>query len=287
MPSERDRKLTTILCADVAGYSRLMNADEEATLDHLKKTHAVFLHHVGEHGGRLVNMAGDGLVCEFPSVIRAVECAVEVQNIINSESRSVPPERRMVYRIGINLGDVLVEGSDLFGDGVNVAARLEALAPAGGICISGSVFEQVKNRLPRKFSFLGNKEVKNISDPVAVYSLSLTEMPAPDNAHMPFPEGPADAAPRLTEEDARIRAYVKRQAAFYRRAGTFDAIILLLFIINLVSSTDYWWFLWPAGAMGFILLMEAVRLFSRNRHADDWEERKIREIKARHRRDGR
>ncbi|MDF2365973.1 adenylate/guanylate cyclase domain-containing protein [Sneathiella sp.] len=285
MNAELDRKLTTILCADVAGYSRLMNDDEGKTLDRLKITREIFREVIDRHGGRIVNMTGDGLVSEFSSVVKAVQCAVEVQNKINKDNVSLPADDQMLYRIGINLGDVIIEGDDIFGDGVNVAARLEAMAPVGGICISGSVFDQVKNKLPRDFKFLGRKGVKNIAEPVAVYSLSLSETPGKQphssSHHIPLSDEKIQDTENDTEEDKRIRAYVKRQAGFYRRALTFGTIIFFLFIINITTSPDYWWFLWPAGPFLFVLIMDAVRIFGVGHRAEDWEKRKIAKIKSR------
>ncbi|WP_339633575.1 adenylate/guanylate cyclase domain-containing protein [uncultured Sneathiella sp.] len=281
MNSRTERKLTTILCADVAGYSRLMNKNEGETLDRLKATREIFSNFIAQYGGRIVNMTGDGLVCDFTSVVNAVQCAVEVQNKINEDNVSLSPADQMLYRIGINLGDVLIEGDDIFGEGVNVAARLESMAPVGGICISGSVFEQVKNKLPKQFKFLGNKAVKNIAEPVPVYSLMLTEMP---NVHMEIPASrpdSTDTSQEETEDDRKIRAYVKRQAAFYRRATAFGAITLLLFIINMATSPDYWWFLWPAAGFTISLLMEGIRVFTGIHHGKEWQERKITELKSR------
>ena len=281
MNSNLDRKLTTILCADVSGYSRLMNEDEGRTLDRLKSTRDIFRDFIGQYGGRIVNMTGDGLVGEFSSVVKAVQCAVEVQNKINKDNQSLPSSDRMLYRIGINLGDVIIEGDDIFGEGVNVAARLEALAPVGGVCISGSVFEQIKNKLPRNFEFLGNKEVKNIAEPIPVYSLSLTENPNRSQGRQqdaPFPPSPQTQA---TGEDERIRVQVKREEAFYRRAMTFGAIVLFLFIINMVTSSKYWWFLWPAAAFSFTLLMEAIRTFGNGPWAHSREARRIERRKSR------
>jgi adenylate cyclase len=290
MSDELDRKLTTILCADVAGYSRLMNEDEGKTLDRLKTTRQIFREVIERHGGRIVNMTGDGLVGDFSSVVKAVQCAVEVQNRINGGNSSLPADEQMLYRIGINLGDVIIEGDDIFGDGVNVAARLESMAPVGGICISGSVFEQVKNKLPRDFQFLGNREVKNIEEPVPVYSLTLSEAPHKQQStsihHIPQSENSPVGSDEESEEDERIRAQVRKQAGFYRRAFTTGVILIFLFIINMSTSPDYWWFLWPAGPLLFILIMDAVRIFGIGHRADDWEKRKIAEIKARNRRRG-
>jgi class 3 adenylate cyclase len=138
-----ERKLTAILCADVYGYSRLMGEDEEATLRNLSSHRKVIDGLIEQHRGRFVNSAGDSLLAEFASVVNAVQCAVEVQRALKTENAEVPPERRMEFRIGVNSGDIIVEGEQIYGDGVNVAARLENLAEPGGICISGTVHESM------------------------------------------------------------------------------------------------------------------------------------------------
>ena len=166
------RRLAAILAADVAGYSRLMGADEEGTHERLKA-------HLGElvnpkledHRGRIVKNTGDGLLAEFRSVVDAVRCAVEVQRGMAEREPDVPEDRRIRFRIGVNLGDVIVEQHDIFGDGVNVAARLEALAEPGGICISRMVHDQILEKLPYAFEDLGEQGVKNIARPVRVYAL--------------------------------------------------------------------------------------------------------------------
>jgi class 3 adenylate cyclase len=138
-----ERKLTAILCADVYGYSRLMGEDEEATLRNLSSHRKVIDGLIEQHRGRFVNSAGDSVLAEFASVVNAVQCAVEVQRALKTENAEVPPERRMEFRIGVNSGDIIVEGEQIYGDGVNVAARLENLAEPGGICISGTVHESM------------------------------------------------------------------------------------------------------------------------------------------------
>jgi adenylate cyclase len=164
------RKLAAILSADVAGYSRLMGADERATLSTLKAYRAVFEKVAAKHHGKVVNAPGDSLLVEFASVIEAVACAAETQGELERRNEALPSDRRMQFRIGVNLGDVIAEpDGSLYGDGVNVAARLEALAEPGGICISGKVFDEVEGRLPLAFDFTGEHEVKNISKPVRVY----------------------------------------------------------------------------------------------------------------------
>jgi len=164
------RRLAAILAADVAGYSRLMGADEEGTLERLKALRRELLDpKIGEHKGRIVNTTGDGLLVEFASVVDAVRCAVEVQQAIPERNTGVAADNRIELRIGINLGDVIVEGDDLYGDGVNIAARVEALADAGGVFVSNTVHDHVRDRLPFVFEDLGEQQVKNIARPVRVY----------------------------------------------------------------------------------------------------------------------
>jgi adenylate cyclase len=142
-----ERKLTTILCADVYGYTRLMEQDEAATLATLKLYRDAINGLIARHRGRVVSTAGDSLLADFQSVVEAVRCAIEIQQELAGRNGSLPDARRMAFRIGINLGDVMLDGGDLYGEGVNVAARLEALAEPGGICISRSVYDQVRNKL--------------------------------------------------------------------------------------------------------------------------------------------
>ena len=155
-----ERKLTAILCADVYGYSRLMGEDEEATLRTLTSHRKLIDSQIENHHGRFVNSAGDSVLAEFASVVEAVSCAVEIQGGLKAENASIAPARRMEFRIGVNLGDVMVEGAQIYGDGVNVAARLESLATPGGICISRTVHENIRNKLPLNFEDLGEQAVK-------------------------------------------------------------------------------------------------------------------------------
>src|SRR6266436_3658746 len=166
------RRLTAILAADVAGYSRLMGADEEGTHERLRAVRRELVDpKITEHHGRIVKTTGDGLLVEFASVVDAVRCAAEVQRGMIDREPEATDERRIRFRIGINLGDVIVEEHDIFGDGVNVAARLEALAEAGGICISRMVRDQIRDKLPYPFEDMGEQTFKNIARPVRVYAL--------------------------------------------------------------------------------------------------------------------
>src|SRR5215471_1822281 len=210
------RRLAAILAADVAGYSRLMGADEEATHERFKAHLSELVEpKIGEHRGRIVKNTGDGMLAEFASVVDAVRCAAEVQRGMIDREPEVPDERCIRFRIGINLGDVIAEDGDIFGDGVNVAARLEALAEPGGICVSGMVYDQVRDKLPYRFADRGEQSVKNITRPVRVYALRLED-----------------------------RSASKEPIATPRHRVTGIAIGLAA-IVALVIAAGAWW-LWPA-----------------------------------------
>src|ERR1700731_8230 len=183
------RRLTAILAADVAGYSRLMGTDEEGTHERLKSHRSELVDpKIDEHHGRMVKTTGDGVLVEFPSVVDAVRCAVEVQRGMVERNSAILPEERIEFRVGINLGDVIAEGEDIFGDGVNVAARLEALADAGGVLVSNTVYDHVRDRLPFVFEDLGEQQVKNIARPVRVFALrpeAIVNLLAPSVATAP------------------------------------------------------------------------------------------------------
>src|ERR1700689_3999384 len=170
-PSRIGRRLSAIMSADVAGYSRLMGLDEAGTARILREHRVIADAVVAKHGGRIVKTTGDGLLIEFPSVVDAVECAVAVQTVMTERNEGSPQDRRMLLRIGINLGDILIEGDDILGDGVNVAARLEGIAEPGGICISSSAYDQVRGKVDVEFSNLGERNLKNIARPVRAYAV--------------------------------------------------------------------------------------------------------------------
>jgi len=170
------RKLAAILHADVKGYSRLMGADEVGTLRTLTAYRSLMEARIAQHNGRIVGTAGDGFLVEFASVVDAVQCAVDIQTVLTAENAQLPSDKRMEFRIGINLGDVMVDGEQIYGDGVNIAARLESLAEAGGICISGTVHEHVRNKLTLTYEDLGEQMVKHIAEPVRVYRVRWEEV---------------------------------------------------------------------------------------------------------------
>ena len=177
MADERaQRRLAAILAADVVGYSRLMELDEAGTLARLKERRREILSPlVALHHGRIVKVMGDGVLVEFASAVDAVECAIELQSGMGAANSDLPEDRRIVLRVGINLGDVIVEGGDLYGDGVNIAARVEALAEPGGIFITGAAYDQTKNKVKARFEDLGSRTVKNLRDPIRVYRVAIHE----------------------------------------------------------------------------------------------------------------
>ena len=171
MQEGHSRRLAAILAADIAGYSALMGADEARTVTDLKGHQAVILPMVGKFGGRIIDTAGDGILAEFASIVNAVECAVAIQKKMTERNADVEPQRRMQFRMGINLGDVIYDDDRIFGDGINVAARLESIAEPGGICISGKVHDEIRSKVNLFYEDLGDCVLKNIAHPVRVYSI--------------------------------------------------------------------------------------------------------------------
>jgi TolB-like protein/class 3 adenylate cyclase/tetratricopeptide (TPR) repeat protein len=229
------RRLAAILAADVAGYSRLMGADEEGTLDRLKAHRRELIDpNIKEHHGRIVKTTGDGALVEFPSVVDAVRCAVEVQRAMVDRNAEIPEDNRITFRMGINLGDVIIDGNDIYGDGVNVAARLEALAEPGGICISRVVRDQIRDKLPYEFADLGEQSVKNIARPVRAYAMSADAI-----ASIPFDPS--------SEEPARKPRLVSPQ-----RAGIMAATLVAM--IGIASTV---WWAWPHRGVPAVALPSA------------------------------
>jgi adenylate cyclase len=200
------RRLTTVLCADVHGYSRLMGADEAGTLGTLRRYRSTIAALVERHDGRIVNTWGDAVIAEFASVVEAVQCAVEIQQEISNQDSDPTHAHQMRFRIGINLGDVMVDGSDIFGDGVNIAARLQELAEPGGVVVSASVYDQVHNKLSVGFDCLGRQQMKNVV-PVISYRVTMGGR-AVGRHSFPVDEGPAPQAGAVAASEAgaqRIR----------------------------------------------------------------------------------
>jgi len=209
------RRLAAILAADIAGYSRLMHEDEAATVRDLKSHQSVILPLVGRHGGRIIDTAGDGLMAEFTSVIGATACAVEIQTVLAQRNEGVADSRRMLFRIGITLGDVIHDETRIYGDGINIAARLEALAEPGGVLVSNTVYDQVRGKLPLTFEDLGERQVKNIEQPVRIYRLAI----------------PATSS-------TAVSTLVRRPAITDRRRGILWGLAAFLILLGVAGA---WW----------------------------------------------
>jgi class 3 adenylate cyclase len=215
------RRLTVILAADVAGYSRLMGRDEEGTHERLRgHLRDLIEPKIAEHRGRAVKNTGDGFLAEFASVVDAVRCAVEVQRGMVDRNEATPPWERIEFRLGINLGDVIVEEHDIFGDGVNVAARLQALADPGGVLVSQVVHDQVRDRLPFAFEDLGEQLVKNITRPVRVYELSAEVV-----ANLPLAQG-LPARPNIDNQPEPKTLFIPRMSTIHARMIRNEADLL-------------------------------------------------------------
>ena len=193
MPEMRvQRRLMAVMSADVVGYSRLMGTDEAGTLSALKKMRAALIDPlITEHRGRIVKLMGDGALVEFGSAVDAVDCAVRIQRLVAKQNLGVLDSRAITFRIGVNVGDVIIEGNDIYGDGVNVAARLEKLADPGGICISGMVFDQVKGKLDAGFEYFGTHHVRNIADPLRTYRVVSASVSSRSTSHVTAPAKPS------------------------------------------------------------------------------------------------
>jgi len=252
MDAAPDRKLTTILSADVAGYSRLMAADEPGTLARLKAYREAILEKMAFYRGRLVNTAGDSVLAEFTSVVNAVDCAVRIQRDLAERNAALAEPQRMLFRIGVNLGDVMVDGGDLFGEGVNIAARLQELAEPGGVLISGPVFEQVRNKLALGFDYLGAQAVKNIAEAVPAYRVMLGAGEGAPAA----PAVPPVAAARADRREDRPRHTPRERLK--RRAALAAVVTATLFAINLMTWHGYPWFMWPTLGIVAVVALRSV-----------------------------
>jgi class 3 adenylate cyclase/pimeloyl-ACP methyl ester carboxylesterase len=200
-----ERRLAAILAADIAGYSRLMGSDEVATLRSLKAHRRELVDPgIARHHGRIVKTTGDGMLVEFASIVDAVGCAVSIRRGMIDRNRSVPDERRIVFRIGINVGDIIIDGDDIFGDGVNVAARLEALCEPGGLCISRGANEQIRDKLSLAFADLGEQTVKNIARSIGVFGMAAQDVARLPEEVLPELPGEASVSPALPEQQIRF-----------------------------------------------------------------------------------
>lgn len=263
MENERvERRLAAVLAADVAGYSRLMGADEEGTLAALKAHRRELIDNkLKSHRGRLIKTTGDGMLVEFSSVVDAVKCAVEVQRAMVERNVAVPSDKRIEFRVGINLGDIIEDDGDIFGDGVNVAARLESIASRGGICISRQVLDQVDGKLKLSFRELGRQNLKNIARPIEVYAIDLDEDGSPASRIL--------SAANLKQEVQYCRATDGVRLA-YSKVGTGPG---LLRSAHWLGHLEYDWDLplYRDFLLGLASTFNLVRYDARGNGLSDWD----------------
>jgi adenylate cyclase len=260
--SQVKRRLAAILCADAVQYSRLMEADEDGTLGRLRTCREAIAGLVAARDGRIVNTWGDAVIVEFASVIEAVRCATEIQGELAKRNEALPEAERMAFRIGLNLGDVMVEGDDIYGDGVNIAARLQQMAEPGGIVISGTVHDQVKSKLAMGFEPLGAHAVKNISDPVDTWRIRVGGENAARAARDGNPAGMSP--PAIPSADQRpLGQAVHVALGWYRsqsrRVQTAVGGIAFFFILNMLTGPGTLWFQWPSLPFLAMILFGGLR----------------------------
>jgi adenylate cyclase len=274
------RRLTTVLCADMHGYSRFMEADEAGTFGTLRRYRTAMARLVERHDGRIVNTWGDAVIAEFASVVEAVQCAVEIQQEISNQDSDPPHAPPMRFRIGINLGDVMVDGADIYGDGVNIAARLQELAEPGGVVISGSVYDQVYNKLSLGFECLGQQQMKNVA-PVISYRVtmggraagrrrfSVDESPTPPADAAAASEARAPWVRDRHEPSTWMRSVSEWLANLPRAIAAIIAVAGFLVLINVFSGLHRIWFHWPVASLLFIAVLWMLRRQPASDRKDD------------------
>ena len=261
MPDDKvKRRLTTVLCADVYGYSRLMEADEAGTLEALRRSRAAIARLVERHDGRIVNTWGDAVIAEFASVVEAVQCAVEIQQEISDQESAPPSLNPLRFRIGINLGDVMVDGSDIYGDGVNIASRLQELADPGGVVISSSVYDQVHNKLSVGFDCLGQRPMKNVA-PQTSYRVTLGGQTARQGNFPVEDTARQTARPRTgdrREPSSSANVVLDWLRKLPRPVAAGFAVSAFLIFINLATGAHKIWFHWPVAVILFGVVLRTV-----------------------------
>jgi adenylate cyclase len=257
MTTKVKRRLTSILCADAKSYARLMESNETRTIGTLRQYRAAMDALIERHEGRTINTWGDATIAEFASVVEAVQCAIEIQRELAGHNHALPEAEQMWFRIGINLGDVMVENDDLYGEGVNIAARLQELAEPGGILISGPVYDLVRNKLTVGFDYLGQQAVKNVTEPVASYRIMLDGEARPAAAA----SAPPREAPRADDwstaaapQSLPARLWL-RFSALPRSVRVAAVLILFFFALDMFDGVEDIWFQWPSAALILFVLL--------------------------------
>ncbi len=282
MPEEGfKRKLAAIFSADVVEYSRLMREDEKATIQSLTAYRELMTELIKQHHGRVVDAVGDNLLAEFTSAVDAVQGAVAVQREIKASNAQLPENRKMIFRIGINLGDLVVEGDRIYGDGVNIAARLEALADPGGICISKAIHEQIEDKLPLQYEYLGEKNVKNVVKPIRAYRVLFDPLDEAARAGRAETESRSNRNEKIAsrnektptkpgDNDKSIEAprRFRDRNIFRKHLKIYAGVIVFFAMINIFTWHGIVWLHWPAliwGIMQWIIWIYGSNRASRRK----------------------
>lgn len=258
------RKLAAIFSADVKGYSKLMRDDEAATVLTLKSCQELMSGLIRQHYGRVVDSPGDNLLAEFSSVVDAVQGAVAIQKELRAKNAQEPAHRRMEFRIGINLGDIIVEGDRIYGDGVNIAARLESLAEPGGICISRTAYDQIADKLPLGYEYMGEQTAKNMEKPMYVYRVNIWPEDRKQRRKAPEPGieqhwyQKLGAIIRKKSKSTHSAAETSKRHFSIHLKG-YAGIVVFLLLINILTYHGIIWFHWPALGWGLVLFFHWLR----------------------------
>ena len=260
------RKLAAIFCADVKGYARLMQDNEAETVATITSYRDLMSALIFQHHGRVVDSPGDNLLAEFSSVVDAVQGAVAIQKELKVRNEKLARHRRMEFRIGINLGDVIVKDNRLYGDGVNIAARLETIADAGGICISRTAYDQIEDKLPLGYEYIGEKTVKNLQKPLRAYKVNLWPE---TRAKKKVKSGIAKAGRKIKQvsgkfkksnfDDEKKKKIQKSRQRFAAHLKIYLGVMGFLLIINILTYSDVIWVHWPVLSWGIILYLHWVK----------------------------
>jgi class 3 adenylate cyclase len=266
--TEIKRKLAAIFCADVKGYVRLMQDDEAETVTTITTYRDLMSALILQHHGRVVDSPGDNLLAEFSSVVDAVQCAVSIQKELKARNDKLPQHRRMEFRIGINLGDVIVKENRIYGDGVNIAARLETIAEAGGICISRTAYDQIEDKLPLGYEYIGEQTAKNLQKPLRAYKVNIW----PEiHASKSLKSGMAKISRRIQPfashnkrqkqdpQTTKQKKILKSKQRFMFHLKAYLGIIGFLFLINILSYNGAIWFHWPALGWGLFMYLHWLK----------------------------
>lgn len=262
------RRLAAIFCADVKGYVRLMQDDEAETVATITSYRDLMSALILQHHGRVVDSPGDNLLAEFSSVVDAVQCAVSIQKELKARNDKLPRHRRMEFRIGINLGDVIVKENRIYGDGVNIAARLETIAEAGGICISRTAYDQIEDKLPLGYEYIGEQSAKNLQKPLRAYKVNIwpethtskvlkSGMSKIDRGIQQFSSH--IKRQKQDPQTAKQKKILKSRQRFMFHLKTYLGIIGFLFVINILTYHGSVWFHWPALGWGLFMYLHWLR----------------------------